>query len=81
MPPTALQANRIAEASEGEYRAIHCFHKMQILIYLSRLLIAAALGIPAVYYFATKGDSKPGDISGQHHGANQEYKKSGEGNN
>lgn len=48
-----------------------------------RLLIAAALGIPAAYYFATKGDAKKavGDISGQHHGANQEYKKGAEGNN
>lgn len=46
------------------------------------LLIAVALGVPAAYYFMTKGDTKKavGDIGGQGHGANQEYKKSAEGN-
>lgn len=50
---------------------------------MCRLLIAAALAVPAAYYFMTKDDAKKaaGDIKGEHHGANQEYKKGAEGNN
>lgn len=44
-------------------------------------MIAAAVAIPAAYYFWTRSDSKKGDISGKQHGANQEYKKGAEGNN
>lgn len=49
-----------------------------------RLLIAMALAVPAAYYMMNnRGDAKKavGDIQGEHHGANQEYKKGAEGNN
>lgn len=48
-----------------------------------RLLIAVALAVPAAYYFMNKGDANKavGDIQGENHGANQEYKKGAEGNN
>lgn len=48
-----------------------------------RAMIAAALAVPGAYYFLTKDDTKKtiGNTKGEHHGANQEYKKDAEGNN
>lgn len=46
-------------------------------------MIAAALAVPGAYYFLTKDDTKKtiGNTKGEHHGANQEYKKDAESNN
>jgi len=48
--------------------------------FVSYRLKVSLVGIPASYFLWRMLRPKSGDISGQHHGANQEYKEGAEGN-
>ncbi|OQD73585.1 hypothetical protein PENDEC_c014G05089 [Penicillium decumbens] len=80
MKPSLTGAARVKSSSRIPHRMGYATGPAGGSAGSSYWLKVSLVGIPASYFLWRMLRPKSGDISGQHHGANQEYKEGAEGN-